>query len=202
MGGKDTKTHMSSLFDMRQNKAFCPILSLLFIIREVSHARTMTHKLELDPFWTSKLLLSIFFNFYFLLINREKKGPRVQDPDFSLELQRFRGNDPKGPKRVQKGPFFEFVGHSPLFARTVPHKKCVLDPFWTPSAPFFWSKNLGLKSYKSALVEHLLTRNCVLNRPIDRRIRDQSVVKQLRIRRVETIDPPLGLFYDSVRIVQ
>lgn len=44
------KTHMSSLFDMRQNKAFCPILSLLFIIREVSHARTMTHKLVLDLF--------------------------------------------------------------------------------------------------------------------------------------------------------
>lgn len=193
---------MSSLFDMRQNKAFCPILSLLFIIREVSHARTMTHKLELDPFWTSKPLLSIFFNFYFLLINREKKGPRVQDPDFSLELQRFRGNDPKGPKRVQKGPFFEFMGHCPLFARTIPHKNCVLDPFWTLSAPFFWSKNLGLKSYKCALIEHLLPRNRVLNRPIDRRIRDQPIVKQLRIRRVEAIDPPLSLLHDPIRIVQ
>lgn len=155
-GRKDTKTHMSSLFDMQQNKAFCPILSLLFIIREVSHARTMTHKLALEPFWTSKPLLSIFFNFYFLLINREKKGPRVQDPDFSLQFQRFRGNDPKGPKRVQKGPFFDFCGSLSLFARTIPHKNCVLDPFWTLSAPFFWSKNLGLKSYKCALIEHLL----------------------------------------------
>lgn len=131
------KTHMSSLFDMRQNKAFCPILSLLFIIREVSHARTMTHKLELDPFWARNPYSLFFLIFTFYLLIEKKRVQGSKTPTFrcnSNVLGAMTQRVQKGSKRVH---FSIFVGHCPCLRGQYPIK----NVFWTfsgpPLPPFF-----------------------------------------------------------------
>ena len=53
----------------------------------------------------------------------------VQDPDFSLELQRFRGSDPKRTKWYKMVQISIFVGHCPLKMgqRPILHHTCTIS---------------------------------------------------------------------------